>query len=302
MALDPLSTLYERDPAPAASLPPRLATAYGGGLLIEQASLAADAPPARPYVIANFVETVDGVVSYAAKGQSGSQSAGGGAISGASEPDHMVMGLLRAHADAVIFGSGSLREDAGHVRIPAFVYPPFAGAYAELRRQLGKASPLPLNVVVSASGDLPLDEPTFHTTDLHVVIATTPAGAARLATRALPPGVEARVILPAEPMPADVSAGAPGVDPLATLDLLAREYGVRLALHEGGPRLLASYLAAGALDELFLTFAPQFAGRATKAQRPALLEGVAFTPANAPWAALLGVKRAADHLLLRYHL
>lgn len=301
MTLDPLSTLYERDLAPATSLPATLAAAYGGGLLIQQAHPAADAPPARPYVIANFVETVDGVVSYAAKGQLGNQSAGGGAISGASEPDHMVMGLLRAHADAVIFGSGSLREDAGHIRIPAFVYPPFAVAYAELRRQLGKASPLPLNVVVSASGDLPLDEPTFHTPGLRVVIATTSAGAARLAARTLPPGVEARVI-PSGSTPTIAPAGASSVDPLATLDLLTREYGVRLALHEGGPRLLAAFLAAGALDELFLTFAPQFAGRATTAQRPALLEGVAFTPANAPWAALLSVKRAADHLLLRYHL
>lgn len=293
MTLDPLATLYEHTPAPTTTLPPALAMAYDGGLRLPDA-LVATAAGERPYVIANFVETVDGVVSYAAPGQS--SQAGGGAISGESAPDHMVMGLLRAHADAVIFGSGSLREDAGHVRIPAFIYPPFAEEYAALRRRLGRTDPVPLNVVVSASGDLALSEPTFHTPGLRVVIATTPAGVVRLAAQTLPAGVEVRAI------PTPPNGHADAVDPTLTLTLLAREYGVRLALHEGGPRLLASYLAADALDELFLTFAPQFAGRSDATPRPALIEGVAFAPQAARWATLLSVKRAADHLLLRYRL
>ena len=296
MTLAPLVTLYEQTPTPATTLPPALTTAYGGGLLVPDALVATEAGE-RPYVIANFVETVDGVVSYAAPGQS--SRAGGGAISGESEPDHMVMGLLRARADAVIFGSGSLREDAGHVRVPAFIYPSFAEEYATLRRQLGRTDPLPLNVLVSASGNVALSEPTFHYPGLRVVIATTPVGAARLATETLPAGVAVRAI----PTPTNgADTETTGVDPTLTLALLARDYGVRLALHEGGPRLLASFLAADALDELFLTLAPQFAGRSGAAPRPALLEGFAFTPQTARWATLLSVKRAADHLLLRYRM
>ncbi|HLY31686.1 MAG TPA: dihydrofolate reductase family protein [Ktedonobacterales bacterium] len=287
--LEPLITLYEREPASTATLPPVLAQAYGGGLRLPAQLVGADESTARPAVIANFVETIDGIVSYSATpGQ-----AGGGAISGENMSDHMLMGLLRACADVVIFGAGSFRADRGHVHTPAFVFPPYADAYRDLRQLLGKTHPLPLNVVMSVSGELDLDEPTFHTPGLRAVIATTQAGAARLATRSLPIGVDVRAI---------TSAGDTSVDPLATLDLLRREYGVQLALHEGGPRLLAAFLAAGALDELFLTFAPQLAGRDEAHPRPALLEGLAFSPTTAPWATLLSVKRAASHLMLRYRL
>ena len=38
------------------------------------------------------------------------------------------------------------------------------------------------------------------------------------------------------------------------------------------------------MDELFLTMAPQFAGRSVARPRPALIEGMAFEPETAPWA------------------
>ena len=304
--VDTIQTLYERDPAPARSLPDTLARLYDSGLHIPD-----DGPGGRPYVVANFVETLDGVTSFTGPGE-----AGGGSVSGFNEADHMVMGLLRAFADAVIFGTGTLHEDTGHVRTAAFVYPPLAAEYAELRRRRGRAAPNALNVVVSATGRVNLDEPTFHHPDLRVLIATTALGAARLAEVTLPDGVEVRVVggvsvapeeIHAAPgaadggLAVDVTAGTgAGVDPTALLDLLARVYDVRVALHEGGPRLLAAFLAAGALDELFLTLAPQLAGRAPELPRPALLQGHAFQPELAPWATLLSLKRARSHLLLRY--
>lgn len=304
--MEPIVTLYEREPAAGQTLPPALAQRYGGGLAVPESG-----PGGRPYVIANFVETVDGVISFVEPGH-----AGGGEISGFNEPDRVVMGLLRARADAVIFGSGTLHQDSGHVRVAPFIYPDLSDAYAALRRAIGRDRPHPLNVVVSATGQIDLSEPTFHYPDLRVLIATTAAGQAHLAQQAVPAGVDVRVVGPAGPAATDM-APAPGavdggihpqlspdavagVDPLALLDLLARDYGVRVALHEGGPRLLAAFLAAGALDELFLTFSPQFAGRAPQAPRPSLLEGHAFPPGAAPWGRLLSVKRAAEHLLLRY--
>ncbi len=303
--MGPIVTLYERESVPADSLPPDLAERYGGGLVVPEAG-----PGGRPYVIANFVETVDGVTSFAEPGH-----AGGGDISGFSEPDRMVMGLLRARADAVIFGSGTLHQDSGHVRTAPYIYPELADAYAALRRRLGRAEPPPLNVVVSASGRVDLAEPTFHTPDLRALIATTAAGRARLVAAGLPPGVEALAVggssdtedLDPAPgaadggvQPATALVAAVGVDPAALLDALGREYRVRVALHEGGPHLLAAFLAAGVVDELFLTLAPQLAGRAAGADRPGLLEGHAFEPGAAPWGRLLSVKRAADHLFLRY--
>jgi riboflavin biosynthesis pyrimidine reductase len=279
--MEPVQTLYEREPAPTATLSAPLSEIYGGGLAF---------PPAlddRPYVIANFVSTLDGVISYDLPGQRG-----GGPISGENEADHAIMGLLRASADAVIFGAKSLSEDSGHVRTPAFIYPPLATAWAELRANQGQPA-LPLNVVVSGSGAVDLNEPNFHHRGLRVLIATTSAGGERLAQQELPDGVMALVV--------EASAGG-GVAPGPLLAALRRDYGVRLAVHEGGPSLFTSFLRANCLDELFLTLAPQFAGRADGSRRPALVQGYAFTPASAPWSDLLSVKRSGEHLFLRYQL
>jgi riboflavin biosynthesis pyrimidine reductase len=90
------------------------------------------------------------------------------------------------------------------------------------------------------------------------------------------------------------------VDVLAMLRLLADDYGVRVALNEGGPLVLASFLAVGAVDELYLTLAPQLAGRAAERPRRALVEGAAFSPADAPNARILSVKQAGEYLFLRY--
>jgi len=241
-------------------------------------------PPDRPYVIANFVETLDGVVSFGLPGRSG-----GGEISGFSAPDRFVMGLLRACADAVVFASGTLHGDAGHVRTPEFIYPEAAGLYAALRAQASPGRPLPLNVVVTGSGRIDLDEPTFHTPGLETVIVTTEGGRRALEAEH---GTALRAT--------QVRAVGPGevVAPEAVTRLLHEEFGVSLLLHEGGPTLLGSFLAAGVMDELFLTVAPQVAGR-DAAGRRALAEGTAFLPETAPWFGLETVKRAGDHLFLR---
>src|SRR5215468_7974888 len=177
--MEPIQTLYEREPAPAEALSTPLREIYGGGLAFPQAR------DGRPYVIANFVSTLDGVVSYDLTGRRG-----GGPVSGENEADHALMGLLRACSDVVIFGAKSLSEDSGHVRTPAFIYPPLAAAWAESRANQGQPA-LPLNVVVSGSGAVDLNEPNFHHPGLRILIATTNAGGERLAQQELPDGVTA---------------------------------------------------------------------------------------------------------------
>jgi len=58
---------------------------------------------------------------------------------------------------------------------------------------------------------------------------------------------------------------------------------VQILLHEGGPTLFGQFLAAEAVDELFLTLSPQIAGRAAHTNRPGIVQGVEFAPNNAPW-------------------
>src|SRR6266704_2812910 len=130
-ALTPLESLYDVERGNDLPLPPPLATLFG--------RLQFPPHPGRPYVLGNFVTTLDGVVALNVYDQSG-----GGAISGFNQHDHMVMGLLRAVADAVIVGAGTLRSVSKHRWTAQYIYPPLAGMYQQLRTSLGKPTP-PLN-------------------------------------------------------------------------------------------------------------------------------------------------------------
>jgi riboflavin biosynthesis pyrimidine reductase len=271
-------TLYEREGPKEQFLIPELQRLYGGDLSFPKPD------SNRPYVIANFVETIDGVVSFGIPGRSG-----GGEISGGSDEDRLVMGLLRSVSDAVLIGSGTLHGDPGHVRIPAFIYPEAKDLYAELRRKLGKP-PLPLNVVLTASGKIDLDEPTFHTEGLPTAIVTTKEGASRIASDH---GDISHITVRS-------TGEAISTTPAAVLKILADEFGIRLLLHEGGPTIFGQFLAANMIDELFLTLAPQIAGRQSLAQRPSIAGETLFSPEMALWFGLRSIKQAWDHLLLRY--
>src|SRR5262249_15441282 len=105
-------------------------------------------------------------------------------------------------------------------------------------------------------------------------------------------------------LPSVIIRGLPAQDgnlaPAAILRLLKEEFGAALVLHEGGPTSLGQFLADRVVDELFLTLAPQIAGRATPAFRPALIMCEELIPDAAACCDLLSVKRGGDHLYLRY--
>ena len=84
------------------------------------------------------------------------------------------------------------------------------------------------------------------------------------------------------------------------IQFLRSQFGVQILLHEGGPTLFGQFLAAEAVDELFLTLSPQIAGRAARTNRPGIVQGVEFAPNDAPWYQLVSLRQRADHLYLRY--
>jgi riboflavin biosynthesis pyrimidine reductase len=71
-------------------------------------------------------------------------------------------------------------------------------------------------------------------------------------------------------------------------------------LVEAGPHLMSDFFAGRLLDELFLTLAPQVAGRDGTTDRPGLVNGKLFAPDHPVWGSLVGLKRGDDHLFLRY--
>src|SRR5437660_11025564 len=127
-SLTPLESLFDSECGTALPLPPVLAALYG--------RLAFPPHSAEAHVVGNFVTTLDGVVALNEPGH-----AGGGDISGFHRHDKMVMGLLRAVADAVIVGAGTLRSVPKHRWTAQYIYPPLAGMYQQLRTSLGKPTP-----------------------------------------------------------------------------------------------------------------------------------------------------------------
>ena len=85
----------------------------------------------------------------------------------------------------------------------------------------------------------------------------------------------------------------------AAIDELRRR-GFRRILCEGGPTLFGSLLDEGLVDELFLTLSSVVAVRTAEAKALALVEESRYLPDRRVAASLLSVRRAADHLFLRY--
>src|SRR5258706_5191254 len=165
-ALTPLELLFDVERGRDLPLPPDLLALFG--------RLQFPLHPGPPYIIGNFVTTLDGVVTLNEPGH-----AGGGDISGYNRHDQMVMGLLRAMADAVIVGAGSLRAGPQHRWTAQYIYPPLADAYQQLRTSMGKPAP-PLNVIVTARGEVEINLPVFQSGEVPVLLVTTAQGAERI--------------------------------------------------------------------------------------------------------------------------
>jgi riboflavin biosynthesis pyrimidine reductase len=279
-ALAPLESLYGMDPGENSRdmpLPPELATLYG--------HLQFPAYAGQPLIIGNFVTTLDGVVALTE-----TVHVGGGDISGFNQHDRMVMGLLRAVADVVVVGAGTLRSVPRHRWTAQYIYPTLAKAYQELRTALGKAEP-PLNVVVTARGDLKLDLPVFQSGEVPALIVTSKQGEEHIHQQQLPPTVQVSSVQ---------SRRAGGLDAQAILEAVSRVRQSDIILVEGGPQLMGDFFAEQCMNELFLTLSPQIAGRDESAKRPGFVAGKLFAPEHPLWGTLIGVKRGGSHLFLRY--
>jgi riboflavin biosynthesis pyrimidine reductase len=238
---------------------------YGGGLDFDETR-----------VVANFVETVDGVVAIPDLPRSNTL------IAAESEADRFVMGLLRASADAILVGSGTMRASPTGTWQPERVYPPAAEAFAELRR-LRRRPESPTVAFVTGGGSF---DPAHPALERCAIVLTTRRAAAEL-----------RACVPAASEVVAVNDGDQ-VDLQQALTCL-HERGHSLILSEGGPTLFASLLASGVVRELFLTISPLLAGRAAHS-RLSLVKGVELLPDAAAVLQLLSARRHENHLFLRY--
>ncbi len=258
-----MELFFERDDLPGFGLPPGLADLYGG-----------DFGVARPRVYANFVSSVDGVVSLREGGESGR------IVSGGSEADRFVMALLRASADAVLIGAGTFRRAPGDGWHPEHAFPDAGDLFASLRSRLG-LRPQPLLVIVTASGKIDTAQPAVD----DALIVTTPAGEAALRGN-VRGGARVSVL------------DSNRIGAARLIGLLHGE-GLARVLTEGGPSLVGQLVEERQLDELFLTVSPKLFGRSGGDGRKSLMDGVDL---EGRALELLSGRRDQSHLFLRYSL
>jgi len=209
----------------------------------------------------NMVSSVDGAATLEGRV---------GTLTGPA--DQRLLVLLRALADVLIVGAGTIRaEGYGPLTVGEDLAP--------LREQAGQ-SPAPRLVVPTRSLDLDLDGAAFtEAVEPPLVVTTRRAPADRVRA--------------AESVAEVVVLGDDVVDLTALADLLA-ERGARRMLCEGGPALLAGLLAGDLVDELCLAVAPVV----TCGAESRITAGPALTAPR--HLSLTQVAERDDFLFLRY--
>jgi riboflavin-specific deaminase-like protein len=213
--------------------------------------------PSRPYVVINMVSSVDGKAAIEGK-----------ASSIGDRIDRRAMRNLRSKADAVMIGANTLRAE-------------------KVSLGLDQSGPQPLAIILTETGDLPLESKLVGLGRQQVLVVAPQIAAERFGGRAR--------VLAAPTTP----SGA--IDLGKVLSTLRTDYGVATLLVEGGPVLNHALISHGLTDELFLTLAPRLIGGLAD-QAPTILRGQLFSAEVYPSLRLLSVYLAGSELFLRYSL
>jgi 2,5-diamino-6-(ribosylamino)-4(3H)-pyrimidinone 5'-phosphate reductase len=170
----------------------------------------------RPYLALNMVATADGRAAV-----------NGSAVGIGSPADKHLMRELRAEADVVLHGAGTVRADPLSARVPPEM----------VQKRISQGlSAQPLGAIITRSGNLPRQHPYYES---HTVIYVTSDHAIEVDSQEV------------EICRVESVKGA--------IDDLSRR-GMTRILCEGGPTLNTALLQAEKVDEIFLTIAPKLLG------------------------------------------
>jgi 5-amino-6-(5-phosphoribosylamino)uracil reductase len=220
--------------------------------------------PDRPYTLLSCAVSVDGYLDDASPDRL--------ILSGPEDLDEV--DELRAAADAILVGAGTVRADNPRL----LVRDPSRSA----RRQAEGRAPHPLRVTLTATGDL--DPAARFFTGPGTPLVYCPSAALAAASKSLRGKAEV------------VDAGAE-LSLAAVLQDLYAERTVATVLIEGGSRVLRDALAGDLADELRLAIAPFFVGdpAAPRFALPAPYPHTAASPMT-----LLSVRRVGEVAVLHY--
>ena len=221
--------------------------------------------PLRPYLLLNMVSTLDGRATLG--GRSGPLG---------NEADRALFHGLRTAVDAVMAGAGTIRTE----RYRRLVRDE---RNRRVRRERGLAEE-PLACIVSGRLDLPADIPILADPAARVAILTSSAAS-------LPAQEGAQIDY--------IRAVSDGrLDLPAAMAQLRKRFGVRTVLCEGGPHMNSQLLAAGLVDELFLSLSPKLAGGEGTGESLRIVSGPEFE--EPLQMELLAALEHDSHLFLRY--
>jgi riboflavin biosynthesis pyrimidine reductase len=215
-------------------------------------------------VLLNMVSTVDGRASVE-----------GRSVPLSDRADRALFHGLRSAVDAVLVGAETVRAERYGRMIPD-------SARRALRVERGLAAE-PLACVVSESLELS-EVPLLGEPDARVLLLTSSAHS-----------------LPDTLAHVDYIRGDSGaLDLAAAIDDLRERFSVQTVLCEGGPHLACQLLAAGLVDELFLSLSPTLAGgeKHSGAECLRIVAGPELIPTLK--VVLLGVLQSDSSLFLRY--
>jgi 2,5-diamino-6-(ribosylamino)-4(3H)-pyrimidinone 5'-phosphate reductase len=219
----------------------------------------------RPHVTVNMAMSLDGkITTYRRE-----------IMALGTEHDRRLMDELRAEADAVIVGAGTVKHD-GH---------PILMRYADLeekRVQSGRPAH-PANVTMSRTLDLPSTRPFFRHPDPDKIVFTT---------KSAPPSRVARLSRLADVVVLPGRTISPG----AVLENLYRR-NFRRVLLEGGGEVHFAFAKEGVIDDVYVTITPRLIGGSSA---PTLLDGRGFLAADHIELRLLSSRRIGDELYVKY--
>jgi 2,5-diamino-6-(ribosylamino)-4(3H)-pyrimidinone 5'-phosphate reductase len=218
----------------------------------------------RPHIIFNMVSSVDGKATT-----------NHGKMTGlGSRMDRKVMHRLRSQVDAVLVGGKTLRLDPFIPTVSSELLP----------ERLQNFATQPLGIVVSNSGDLPLDHRFWLAgRDLRVVFLG--AGAS----------LETEKVLAEK---AQVFRLSPDVNNFVQiLNLLWCNLAVKSLMVEGGASINYEFISAGWGDELFLTLCPKLVGGV---KNTTIIGGKDYGMAELPNLSLRSLYHHDNELFLRY--
>lgn len=226
--------------------------------------------PPHPFVLINMAATADAKIANANRAINSFGSAA----------DHARLYALRATADAVMTGAGTVNAQ------PDIQLSPGGSRYQRRRLRAGLAE-FNLRVIVTGTGHVNLDAALFRTSFAPVIILTTRApGPARL--RALRARADAVKI-----------CGQSRINFTRALRYLHDHWGVRRLLCEGGGELNDALFRENLVDEINLTLCPRIFGGRTA---PTIADGLgAARLADASQFQIASRRRLGDELFLTLH-